>query len=218
VGHGWGTRIPTFDPRSIVWRGRAESDKTSDISDVTHILTAIEQGDPNAADKLLPLVYEELRKLAAHRMANEVAGHTLQPTALVHEAWMRLVGKENPKFANRAHFFAAAAEAMRRILIDHARRKHRARRGGGRTRVELQDVDAVAESEADELLALDEALTQLAAADARRAELVRLRYFAGLTLEQAADLLGISRATADRHWAFARAWLYDAMTRDNERS
>jgi RNA polymerase sigma factor (TIGR02999 family) len=188
-------------------------------TDVTRILGAIEQGDPQAAEQLLPLVYDELRKLAAQRLAGEGPSHTLEPTALVHEAYLKLVGPDAQRPWNgRVHFFAAAAEAMRRILIDHARRKHRTRRGGGRKRVELQDVDAVAASEADELLALDEALTQLAAADARKAELVRLRYFAGLTLEQAADLLGISRATAARHWAFARAWLYDAMTRDNERS
>ncbi len=183
------------------------------MSEVTHILSAIEQGDPQAAAQLLPLVYDELRKLAAQRLAGEGPGHTLQPTALVHEAYLKLVGPEPQRPWNgRVHFFAAAAEAMRRILIDHARRKHRARRGGGRKRVELEDIDPAAEEGADDLLALDEALTRLAAADPRRAELVRLRYFAGLTLEQAAELLGISRATADRHWAFARAWLYDAMT------
>jgi RNA polymerase sigma factor (TIGR02999 family) len=189
------------------------------MNEVTRILSAVEQGDPHAAEQLLPLVYDELRKLAGQNMSGEAPGQTLQATALVHEAYLKLVGPDVQRPWNgRVHFFAAAAEAMRRILIDHARRKHRVRRGGGRQRVELQDVAAVAASEADELLALDEALTQLAAADARKAELVRLRYFAGLTLEQAADLLGISRATADRYWAFARAWLYDAMTRDNERS
>src|SRR6478735_3139275 len=186
---------------------------------ITQVLNAIEQGDPHAAEQLLPLVYDELRKLAAHRLAGEGPGHTLQPTALVHEAYLKLVGAEPQQPWNgRVHFFAAAAEAMRRILIDHARRKHRARRGGGMKRVELDDlgdVELVAEGQ-DDLLALDEALTQLAAADPRKAELVRLRYFAGLTLEQAAELLGISRATADRHWAFARAWLYDAMTQGHE--
>ena len=191
------------------------------MNDVTRILSAIEAGDPQAAEQLLPLVYDELRRLAAQRLAGEGPGHTLQPTALVHEAYLKLVGADPQQPWNgRVHFFAAAAEAMRRILIDHARRKHRARRGGGKKRVELGDMDdieMVAESgRADELLALDEALTQLAVADPRRAELVRLRYFAGLTLEQAAELLGISRATADRHWAFARAWLYDAMTRGHE--
>jgi RNA polymerase sigma factor (TIGR02999 family) len=191
------------------------------MSEVTRVLSAIERGDPHAAAPLLPLVYDELRKLAARHLAGEGPGHTLQPTALVHEAYLKLVGPgpELP-WNGRVHFFAAAAEAMRRILIDHARRKHRARRGGGRNRVELEDLDeldVVAESGgADDLLALDEALARLAAADPRRAELVRLRYFAGLTLEQAAELLGISRATADRHWAFARAWLYDAMTRSHD--
>jgi RNA polymerase sigma factor (TIGR02999 family) len=188
------------------------------MTDVTRILSAIEQGDPQAAEQLLPLVYDELRRLAARRLADEEPGHTLQPTALVHEAYLKLVGADPQQPWNgRVHFFAAAAEAMRRILIDHARRKHRARRGGGKTRVELDDIGAAAvDGRADDLLALDEALTQLAAAAPRRAELVRLRYFAGLTLEQAAELLGISRATADRHWAFARAWLYDAMTRGQE--
>ena len=191
------------------------------MNDVTQILCAIEQGDQHAASQLLPLVYDELRRLAAQRLAGEGAGHTLQATALVHEAYLKLVGPNAQQPWNgRIHFFAAAAEAMRRILIDHARRKHRARRGGGMKRVELDDIDEiemVAErGEADKLLALDEALTRLAAADPRKAELVRLRYFAGLTLEQAAELLGISRATAARHWAFVRAWLYDAMTEGHE--
>ena len=191
------------------------------MNDVTRILSAIEAGDPQAAEQLLPLVYDELRRLAAQRLAGEGPGHTLQATALVHEAYLQLVGADPQQPWNgRGHFFAAAAEAMRRILIDHARRKHRARRGGGMKRVEPGDLDDIAmvaaNGRADELLALDEALTQLAVADPRRAELVRLRYFAGLTLEQAAELLGISRATADRHWAFARAWLYDAMSRGHE--
>jgi RNA polymerase sigma factor (TIGR02999 family) len=187
------------------------------MAGVTQILSAIERGDPQAAEQLLPLVYDELRRLAASKLAREGPGHTLQPTALVHEAYLKLVGPgPQPPWNGRVHFFAAAAEAMRRTLVDHARRKRRARRGGGMKRVELldlNDVELVAGGGgADELLALDEALARLAAADPRRAELVRLRYFAGLTLEQAAELLGISRATADRHWAFARAWLYDAMT------
>jgi RNA polymerase sigma factor (TIGR02999 family) len=191
------------------------------MAEVTQILNAIEQGDPHAAEQLLPLVYDELRRLAAQRLTGEGPGHTLQPTALVHEAYLKLVGPDpRHPWNGRGHFFAAAAESMRRILIDHARRKHRGRRGGGMKRVELEDMDDIemlAEGGgSDELLALDEALAQLAAADPRKAELVRLRYFAGLTLEQAAELLGISRATADRHWAFARAWLYDAMTRDRE--
>ena len=190
------------------------------MSDVTRILSAIEDGDPHAAGQLLPLVYDELRRLAAQRLAGEGPGHTLQPTALVHEAYLKLVGPDPQQPWNgRSHFFAAAAEAMRRILIDHARRKHRARRGGGMKRADLDDLDdveMVAASRADDLLALDEALTQLAVAAPRKAELVRLRYYAGLTLEQAAGLLGISRATADRDWTFARAWLFDAMTPGHE--
>jgi RNA polymerase sigma factor (TIGR02999 family) len=191
------------------------------VNEVTRILNAVEQGDPHAAEQLLPLVYDELRRLAAHRLANERPGHTLQPTALVHEAYLKLVGTgARQPWNGRVHFFAAAAEAMRRILIDHARRNNRIRRGGGINRVELDDlgdIEVVANLDGtDELLALDAALTQLAAADPRKAELVRLRYFAGLTVEQAGELLGISRATADRHWAFARAWLYDAMTRGRD--
>jgi RNA polymerase sigma factor (TIGR02999 family) len=184
------------------------------MSDVTRILSAIEQGDAQSAEQLLPLVYDELRRLATQRLAGEAAGHTLEPTALVHEAYLKLVGPDGQRpWKGRVHFFAAAAEAMRRILIDHARGKRRVRRGGALKRVDLPDINAVVETGADELLALDEALTRLEAADPHRAKLVRLRYFAGLTLEQTAELLGISRATAHRHWAFARAWLYDAMSR-----
>ena len=189
----------------------AKSATTSAVSDVTRILTAIEQGDHQAADKLLPLVYEELRKLAASRMANEAAGQTLQPTALVHEAWLRLVGKENTKFANRAHFFAAAAEAMRRILIDNARRKKALRHGGGQQRLDIQEVEIAATTNDDELLAIDEALEKFFKHDPQKAELVKLRYFAGLTIEEAAAALGISRATAKRHWIFARAWLFQEI-------
>jgi RNA polymerase sigma factor (TIGR02999 family) len=178
------------------------------MSDITRILTAIEQGDPAAADQLLPLVYEELRKLAAHRMANEAAGQTLQPTALVHEAWLRLVGEQNPKFANRAHFFAAAAEAMRRILIDNARRKRAVRHGGGQQRVDVEQVQLVSPTHEDQLFAINEALDKLAAQRQPEAELVKLRYFVGLTLEEAAQVLGISARTADNYWAHARAWLF----------
>ena len=178
------------------------------MSDVTRILTAIEQGDPHAADKLLPLVYEELRKLAASRMANERAGQTLQPTALVLEAWLRLVGKENPKFANRAHFFAAAAEATRRILIDNARRKRAIRHGGDQQRVDLDQVDLASATDADQLLAVNDALDKFAAQNKLGAELVKLRYFVGMTLEEAADALGISARTADNYWAHAKAWLF----------
>jgi RNA polymerase sigma factor (TIGR02999 family) len=181
------------------------------VSDVTHILTAIEQGDPHAADKLLPLVYDELRKLAASRMVNEKAGQTLQPTALVHEAWLRLVGKESPKFQNRAHFFAAAAEAMRRILIDNARRKRALRHGGGQQRVDLEHVDLASATDDDQLLAVNDALDKLAAQNKLEAELVKLRYFVGMTLEEAADALGISPRTADNFWAHARAWLFHEL-------
>ena len=178
------------------------------MSDVTQILTAIEQGDANAADKLLPLVYEELRKLAAHRMANEAAGQTLQPTALVHEAWMRLVGKDNPKFENRAHFFAAAAEAMRRILIDNARRKRALRHGGGQQRVDFEQAEFASASDDDQLLAVNEALDKLAAQNPLEAEVVKLRYFVGLTLDEAAEVLGLSARTANNYWVYARAWLF----------
>jgi RNA polymerase sigma factor (TIGR02999 family) len=187
------------------------------MSEVTRILTAIEQGDPRAIEQLLPLVYDELRKLAAEKMARESPGHTLQPTALVHEAFLKLVGPApGAAWNGRTHFYAAAAEAMRRILIDHARRKQRDRHGGGRKRVDFPEAELVAEAPSHDLLALDEALTRFAAADPQKAELVRLRYFAGLTLEEAADLLGISRATAARHFAYARAWLFDAITGGKE--
>jgi RNA polymerase sigma factor (TIGR02999 family) len=182
------------------------------VSEVTRILGSIAQGDPKAAEELLPLVYEELRKLAAHKMAAEPAGQTLQATALVHEAWLRLVGNEDPHFANRAHFFAAAAQAMRRILLDNARRKQRQRHGGGLERVDLDSVQLAEPLLSQDLLALDEALTRLAECDAQAAELVQLRFFAGLSQQQAADVLGISRRTADRTWAYARAWLYEEMT------
>jgi RNA polymerase sigma factor (TIGR02999 family) len=181
------------------------------MSDVTQILTAIEQGNSKAADKLLPLVYEELRKLAAHRMAHEEAGQTLQPTALVHEAWMRLVARENPKFANRSHFFAAAAEAMRRILIDNARRKRAVRHGGGQQRVEFEQAHLATAGHDDQLLAVNDALDKLAAQNKVEAELVKLRYFVGMTLDEAADVLGISARTADNYWAHARAWLFQEL-------
>jgi RNA polymerase sigma factor (TIGR02999 family) len=190
------------------------------VSDVTRILTAIEQGDLQAADKLLPLVYEELRELAARKMANEVAGQTLQPTALVHEAWLRLVGKENPKFENRSYFFAAAAEAMRRILIDNARRKRALRHGGGQQRVEFDEVNLASPDrcEDDQLLAVNEALDKLAAHSKPEAELVKLRYFVGMTLEEAAEVLGISARTADNYWAHARAWLFRELKRQKSRT
>ncbi len=183
------------------------------MSDVTRILESIEHGDPKAADELLPLVYGELRKLAASRMAHEAPNQTLQPTALVHEAWLRLVGDENPQFANRAHFFAAAAEAMRRILIDKARRKRALRHGGNQQHVDVEDVlDVAAPVDEDELLAVNEALDKLAAQKPAEAELVKLRYFVGLTLDEAAEVLGISARTADNYWAHSRAWLFREIT------
>ncbi len=184
-------------------------DAVAPMSDVTRILEAIRQGDSQAADELLPLVYGELRKLAASRMAREAPHQTLQPTALVHEAWLRLVGEANPKFDGRAHFFAAAAEAMRRILIEKARRKRAARHGGGQQRVELEKVpDLAAPVEDDQLLAVNDALDKLSAQNKAEAELVKLRYFIGMTLEETAEILGISARTADNYWAHARAWLY----------
>ena len=178
------------------------------MTDVTRILTAIEQGDVKAADKLLPLVYEELRRLAAHKMSQEPPGQTLQATALVHEAYIRLVGSEARNWNSRTHFFCAAAEAMRRILIDNARRKQRLKRGGSKENLNLEDVEIPIEAPSDDLVALDEALAKLASSDKVKADLVKLRYFAGLTLEQAAGILGLSQTTAKRHWTYARAWLY----------
>ena len=180
------------------------------MSAVTHILNAIDQGDPLAAERLLPLVYDELRRLASAKLAQEKPGQTFEATALVHEAYLRLVGVAEPRiYRDRAHFFAVAANAMRRILIDHARRKQADKRGGGLQRQQLQDQAAFQPDE--ELLALNEALDRLAAEEPLKARLVELRYFAGLTNDQAAEVLGISPSTADRHWAYARAWLQTAV-------
>jgi len=186
------------------------------VSDVTRILEAAEQGDPTAADQLLPLVYKELRRLAARKMANEAAGQTLQPTALVHEAWLRLVGNENQKWDGRAHFFAAAAEAMRRILIDRARRKRAARHGGDQQRVDIQEVDLASPGSDDQLLALSDALDKLAVEHKAEAELVKLRYFVGMTIEEAAEVLGISPRTAKYYWTHARAWLFRQIERPDD--
>jgi|SRR5215831_11086478 len=183
------------------------------MSDLTRILNRIEQGDGKAAEELLPLVYGELRRLAAHKMANETANHTLQATALVHEAWLKLASAADRKFRNREHFFAASAEAMRRILIDNARRKRTQRHGGGQQRVELENIEVPAEARTDDLLALNDALDKLGTLDKQKADLVKLRFFVGLTLEEAAEILGISAATAKRYWAFARAWLYEEIKR-----
>jgi len=179
------------------------------MSNVTLGLKAIDLGDPQAAEQLLPLVYDELRKLAAAQMAREEPGHTLNATGLVHEVFLRMVGDQ--RFADRRHFFRVAAEAMRRILIDRARRKQRTRHGGDRERLPLSDVEIATEAPAEELLALDEALDRFAAVDPVKAELVKLRYFAGLCEEEAAAALGVSRATASRYWTYARAWLIKAL-------
>ena len=181
------------------------------MDNVTHILSAIEQGDPQAADQLLPLVYDELRMLAAQKLAQEKPGQTLQATALVHEAYLRLVGSQDPGWNSRGHFFAAAAEAMRRILVENARRKTSRKAGGEHRRVELAEIEPAVEGPRLDLLALDEALAQLEAKDKRKADLVKLRYFVGLTNEQAAQALGISPSTADNDWAYARSWLRLAM-------
>jgi RNA polymerase sigma factor (TIGR02999 family) len=178
------------------------------MSEVTRILSAIEQGDPHAASQLLPLVYDELRRLAARDLAREAPGQTLEPTALVHEAYLRLVGNDPPQpWNSRGHFFAAAAQAMRRILVENARRKHSRKRGGDRARQDLDETPLAAPEPREDLLALDEALTMLAATDRTAAELVQLRHFAALTLAEAAQVLDISPRTAGRLWAFARAWL-----------
>jgi RNA polymerase sigma factor (TIGR02999 family) len=181
------------------------------VSDVTRILDRVQHGEAKAAEELLPLVYDELRKLAAHKMVNEAPGQTLQPTALVHEAWLRLVGGGSRDYADRTHFFAAAAEAMRRILIDNARRKNRVRHGKGLTRVDLDGVDLASSTEADTLLRVDDALERLAAEDQVKAQLVKLRYFVGLNIPEAGRALGLSESTARRYWAYARAWLYDEL-------
>jgi RNA polymerase sigma factor (TIGR02999 family) len=178
------------------------------MTDVTRILNAIERGDSGATDELLPLLYEELRLLAAQKLSHEPPGQTLQATALVHEAYLRLVGDEPCNWKNRGHFFAAAAEAMRRILVDRARRRQRRKHGGGRKRVEMKERDLADEDLPETVLALDEALGKLAQEDSAKAELVKLRYFGGLTIPEAATALGISKATADRHWSYARAWLF----------
>jgi RNA polymerase sigma factor (TIGR02999 family) len=182
------------------------------MSDVTRILSAIEQGDPQAAERLLPLVYDELRRLAAAKLAHEKPGHTLDATALVHEAYLRLVADQpdsqaRDNWSNRGHFFAAAAEAMRHILVDRARRKKRGKHGGGRQRVPLNESIPASSCAADELLAIDEALTRMEKEDPQAAAVVKLRYFAGLSADEAAHSLGISRASVYRHWNFARAWL-----------
>lgn len=186
------------------------------MSDVTRILKAIERGNAKATDELLPRVYEELRLLAAQKLSHEPPGQTLQATALVHEAYIRLVGDEAQRWDSRGHFFAAAAEAMRRILVENARRKGRLKHGGDRRRVDLLSIDPATEGLSQDILALDEAIDKLAQEDADAAKVVKLRYFSGLTVPEVAAALGISLRTAEREWAYARAWLYDEITGSRE--
>jgi RNA polymerase sigma factor (TIGR02999 family) len=181
------------------------------VSDITLILNAVQQGDSKAAEELLPLLYDELRKLAAQKMAHEPPGQTLQPTALVHEAWLRLVGAKDRGFQNRAHFFSAAAEAMRRILVENARRKQRLKHGGGQRRMDLTQIDVAIASDDDTVLAVSEAMDKLAVHNPIGAEMIRLRFFAGLSNTEADELLGLPERTARRTWAYARAWLYDEL-------
>jgi RNA polymerase sigma factor (TIGR02999 family) len=186
------------------------------MTETTRLLAAAEQGDPSAAEQLLPLVYDELRRLAAVKLAQEQPGQTLQPTALVHEAYVRLVGGGEQRWDGRGHFFAAAAEAMRRILIDRARQQRALKRGGGRQRLDVDAVDLATQATPDQLLAVDDALAKLARDDPAAARLVELRYFAGLTVAEAGEALGISTATAYRHWKYARAWLHGELAGDAE--
>jgi RNA polymerase sigma factor (TIGR02999 family) len=189
------------------------------MNDVTQILSQIESGDPSASEKLLPLVYDELRKLAAAKLAHEKPGQTLQATALVHDVYLRLVGSDgqNNAWNGRGHFFAAAAEAMRRMLIENARSKKRLKRGGNRPRVDLDESCLVSDGPSDDLLALNEALENLARESPARADLVKLRYFAGLTIEEAAAAMNISEATAKRYWTYSRAWLYQVLSIPGEK-
>jgi len=200
---------------ALNWRQQYTAVEHLSMSDVTRILAQIKSGDPSAAEHLLPLVYEELRKLAADRLAQEKPGQTLQATALVHEAYVRLVGgRREQHWDNRGHFFAAAAEGMRRILVENARRKKRVRHGGGRQRVPIDDVSLIADP-IDDLLDLDEALTRLEQIDSLAAQLVKLRYFAGLTMAEAAGALELSLRAAERNWTFARTWLHCELAQDD---
>jgi RNA polymerase sigma factor (TIGR02999 family) len=204
---------PASDTPAPAEGGNQRPAQSSAAGDVTRILSQIEQGEPQAAEKLLPLVYEELRKLAAAKMAQEKPGQTLQATALVHEAYLRLVDADRAKhWDSRGHFFAAAAEAMRRILINRARDKGRLRHGGGQVRIDFDRLEIAVDDPSDSVLVVDDALTKLANEDPQAANLLKLRFFAGLTMDQAASALGLSQRTAYRCWAFARAWLYDRVT------
>lgn len=184
--------------------------------DITRILAEVNEGDTRATDRLLAAIYDELRRLAAHKLARERPGHTLQATELVHEAYIRLLGNDSGKWENSAHFFASAAEAMRRILVESARRKARLKHGGGRQKRQVNESDAIVMANPIDLIALDEALEKLVQEDKVKADLVKLRYFAGLTVQQAGQVLGISRATADRYWTFARSWLFHEINKGNE--
>ena len=181
------------------------------MSDVTQVLQAIQHGDGRASEELLPLVYNEMRQLAAARMAQEAAGQTLQPTALVHEAWLRMVGAGERTWQNRAHFFGAAAEAMRRILVENARRKSRLKRGGGQLRLDIEDLDLAAAGPDDKVLLMDEALEQLKAEDSEKARIVVLKFFGGLTNQEVAENLGVTERTVERQWAYAKAWLFQKI-------
>src|ERR1043165_10049525 len=185
--------------------------RSSSMSDATLLLTGVGQGDPTAAEQLLNLLYDELRRLASSKMARETPGQTLQPTALVHEAWLRLVGSKSPRFENRAHFFSAAAEAMRRILIDRARRKLTMRHGGGVDRIHIEGQELAAPAEDEQLLAVHEVLNDLAKTHPAQAEVVKLRYFVGMTNEETAEALGVSVATVKNYWTFARTWIFNEI-------
>jgi RNA polymerase sigma factor (TIGR02999 family) len=195
----------------------SRSGYTAPMSDVTRILDRVQQGEPKAAEELLPLVYDELRRLAAAKMSLEIPGQTLQPTALVHEAWLKLAGAGREQFPGRSHFFAAAAEAMRRILIDRARYRLRARHGGGQERVPLDGINVASPQDDERLLEVHEALDRLAAEDSLKADVVKLRFFVGLSDAETAEVLGVSQRTVERHWAFAKAWLFEAIRQRAQR-
>src|SRR5262245_45989317 len=188
------------------------------MSEFTRILERAREGDPKAAEELLPLVYDELRRVAAVKMANEAAAQTLQPTALVHEAWLRLGGDQQPQWQNRAHFFAAAGESMRRILIEKARRRQRVRHGGGQERVDIDGIEIAAPEDDERLFAVHGALDRLAQEDSVKADVVKLRFFVGLTDREVAEALGVTERTIERHWAYAKVWLLRAMREGNDRS
>ena len=208
IDHAYLPGISFLDTRSI-------GTSLTDVSEVTKVLEAAQRGDRKAAEELLPLVYDELRRLAGHKMASEPQGQTLQPTALVHEAWLRLTRDQNAAWDGRAHFFAAAAESMRRILVENARRKQAVRHGGGKQRLDIHELEVASPAANDQLLAVNEALDKLTAQNPRQAELVKLRYFVGMTNEEAAQAMGISLRSAKYYWTHARAWLYQEIKDGN---